>query len=346
MSCTIVCGGQYGDEGKGKIAAYLTIKDDIRFAVRAGVGPNACHTFIVCNEETGLLEKCFTFHIPSGLINKETKLFISAGTLINPGILIHEVKRLKIEDRLYIDKNCGIITCEHVKGEEKSEHLRETIKTIGSGCGIANSERAMRKIENFADFLKGEGSKTVLKSMECDVSEEVHKALDENIDVIVEGTQGFGLSLYYGDYPYVTSKDTSASAIAADVGLGPKDVDEVICIFKVYPTRVSKGFLNDELNVDDVSKLNLIEYSGLSTNIKRVGNWDSKLARRAIMVNNPTQIALTLNGPYSSPGVRNFEALSPTVKKLVENLQEELKVPITLISTSPRIEDTIDLREL
>ncbi len=345
MSCTIVCGGQYGDEGKGKIAAYLTVKDDIRFAVRAGVGPNACHTFIVYNEDTGRLEKCFTFHIPSGLANKKTKLFISAGVLLHPKLLIQEIDKLKIEKRLFIDKNCGIIKDEHVEREEKSQHLRETIKTIGSGCGIANSERVIRKNENFADYLKGESDKSVLKSMECDVSEDIHKALYEGNDVIVEGTQGFGLSLYHGDYPYVTSKDTSASAFAADVGLGPKDVDEVVCVFKVYPTRVSKGFLYDELNADEVSKLNLIEYSGISTNIKRVGKWDSKLAQRAVIVNNPTQIALTLNGPYSSPGIKSFEALSPNVKKLVENLQEELKVPITLISTSPRIEDTVDLRD-
>ena len=66
--------------------------------------------------------------------------------------------------------------------------------------------------------------------------------------VLIEGTQGTLVSLYHGDYPYVTSKDVSASGIFSDVGVGPKRVDEVLVVFKAYLTRVGGGFLEGELS--------------------------------------------------------------------------------------------------
>ena len=70
-----------------------------------------------------------------------------------------------------------------------------------------------------------------------DVSSIVNEHIDENRSVLVEGTQGTYLSLYHGGYPYVTSKDVTASGICSDVGIGPKSVDEVLVVFKSFVTE-------------------------------------------------------------------------------------------------------------
>jgi adenylosuccinate synthase len=72
-------------------------------------------------------------------------------------------------------------------------------------------------------------------------------ALDRGENVVIEGTQGFGISLYFGSYPYVTSKDTCAAQMAADNGVGPTRVDEVIVVFKAFPTRVGEGPFSTEM---------------------------------------------------------------------------------------------------
>ncbi|KFI17986.1 adenylosuccinate synthetase, partial [Nitrosococcus oceani C-27] len=80
-----------------------------------------------------------------------------------------------------------------------------------------------------------------------DIPNQVNFALDRKENVIVEGTQGTFLSLWHGTYPFVTSKDVTASAICADVGIGPKSVDEVLVVFKSFVTRVGEGPLKNEI---------------------------------------------------------------------------------------------------
>ncbi len=84
-----------------------------------------------------------------------------------------------------------------------------------------------------------------------DVSLETNDVLDNGGDVFIEGSQGFALSLYYGTYPFVTSKDTTASTFAADVGVGPTKVDEVINVFKAYITRVGEGPFPTEISQEE-----------------------------------------------------------------------------------------------
>jgi len=200
MTCTVVVGGFYGDEGKGKLIAYLAQKDKISVAVRGGVGPNAGHTFAL----NGIKYKVRM--LPSAGLNLSTKLFIGPGVLVDPTILQTEIKTFDSQDRTFIDKNCAIIEQKHIEKDSSLNHLAEKVGTTGTGTGPANADRALRiariakEIPELAVYLE-------------DVSEAVNKALDNNENIIAEGTQGTYLSLYYGDYPYVTSKDVTASAI-------------------------------------------------------------------------------------------------------------------------------------
>ena len=176
---------------------------------------------------------------------------------------------------------------------------------------------------------------------------EVNTALDEGRDVFIEGSQGFGLSLYYGTYPFVTSKDTTASSAAADVGVGPTRIDDVIVVFKSYITRVGEGPFPSEITQGEAEKMDIEEYGTVTGRRRRVGLFDMDLARESCMINGATQIALTcVDRLYPScERVTEYSDLSAEVKQFVQEIQDETKVPVTIISTGPDLADTIDLRD-
>ena len=164
--------------------------------------------------------------------------------------------------------------------------LKEKIGSTGSGTGPANADRAMRTLKMAKDFDS-------LSSLITDVPQDINSALDAHQNVLVEGTQGTFLSLWHGTYPFVTSKDVTASGICADVGLGPTKVDEVIVVFKSYVTRVGTGPLDKELSLEDAEKKNWSEFGTVTGRQRRAADFDFDLARRAIMLNGATQISIT-----------------------------------------------------
>ncbi|MDZ4171289.1 MAG: adenylosuccinate synthetase, partial [Methanobacteriaceae archaeon] len=166
-------------------------------------------------------------------------------------------------------------------------------------------------------------------------------------DVFIEGSQGFGLSLYYGTYPFVTSKDTTASTAAADVGVGPTRIDEVIAVFKSYITRVGEGPFSTEMTQPEAEKMNLEEYGTVTGRRRGVGLFDMEMAKESCMINGATQIALTCVDRLF-PGCErttDYSELSGEIKRFIEEIEGETKVPVTIISTGPDLEDTIDLRD-
>ena len=109
MTLTIICGGFWGDEGKGKILSHLALVDKPSIVVRAGVGPNAGHTIFFEGKEYKLRL------IPSGFINPDTRLLIGAGVLINTKVLFKEIEDTKSQGKLGIDYQVGIIEDKHIK---------------------------------------------------------------------------------------------------------------------------------------------------------------------------------------------------------------------------------------
>ena len=136
MTCKVIVGGFYGDEGKGKIIAYLSIKDNPKIAVRGGVGANAGHTF-VHNNQTYKVRM-----LPSAVLNPETQLLIGAGVLITPEVLIDEARKYNAENRTIIDNHCGVIDESHITRDKENSHLKNIVGTTGTGTGPANSDRA------------------------------------------------------------------------------------------------------------------------------------------------------------------------------------------------------------
>ncbi|MBI2006288.1 MAG: adenylosuccinate synthetase [Nitrosopumilales archaeon] len=330
MPSTVIVGGFFGDEGKGKIVSYLALKDNPSIVVRGGAGPNAGHT-IADGDKVYKVRM-----LPSGFLNKSSKVMIGPGVVINPTILLKEIKDFGVSDRVFVDQRCGIIEETHV---ERDSVLKTTIGSTGSGTGPANADRAMRTLKLAKDIDS-------LSSYLKDVPTAVNQALDENKGVLVEGTQGTYLSLWHGTYPYVTSKDVTASGICSDIGLGPKKVDEVMVVFKSYVTRVGEGPLENELASDTISKNGWSEWGTVTGRQRRAAEFSFSLAKKAIMLNSATQIAITkLDVLFPSCAHKtSYASLDGEAKSFIKNIEDKLGVPVTLIGTGPAINDIIDKR--
>jgi len=163
---------------------------------------------------------------------------------------------------------------------------------------------------------------------------------------MVEGTQGTFLSLYHGTYPYVTSKDVTASQACADVGIGPTDVDDVMIIFKAYVTRVGEGPLEGQLRREEVLRRGWMEHGTVTGRERRAAPFDFKLAKRAVQLNGATQIALTkLDVLYpKAERVREYGNLPKEARDFVSTIERETNIPVTLLGTGPDEKDIIDKR--
>ncbi len=195
MPSTVLVGGFFGDEGKGKIVSYLAKNDNPSIVVRGGAGPNAGHT---------IKDGSTTYKVrmlPSGFLNKDAKVMIGPGVVVNPEVFFKEIEEYSVSGRAFLDNHCGIIEQSHLDQDSKGR-LKEKIGSTGSGTGPANAERAMRTLKMAKDVES-------LSSYVIDVPNEVNSALKDKKNVLVEGTQGTHLSLWHGTYPFVTSKGHS-----------------------------------------------------------------------------------------------------------------------------------------
>ncbi|MDI1494985.1 MAG: Adenylosuccinate synthetase [Cenarchaeum symbiont of Oopsacas minuta] len=333
MPTTVVVGGFFGDEGKGKIISHLVLADSPHIVVRGGAGPNAGHT---------IKHEGRTFKVrmlPSGFLNKSSDIMIGPGVVVDPDVLFKEIASIGAEDRTYIDANCGIIEDVH-KSKDTQGQLKEKIGSTGSGTGPANAARAMRVLKMAEQFEP-------LKKYIIDVPARINKSLDKNENVLVEGTQGTFLSLWHGTYPYVTSKDVTASGICADVGIGPTRVDEVMVIFKSYVTRVGTGPLEGELSEEEISKRRWGEFGTVTGRARRAAEFNFDLAKRAVMLNGATQIAITKMDVLfpECAHINDYASMPQSVKNFIENIEEKLRVPVTLVGTGPSSIDIVDRRD-
>jgi adenylosuccinate synthase len=333
LSVDVVVGGQFGDEGKGKIVSYLTRKDDIRHAVRAGVGANAGHTVVLDSGTSYML-----IHVPAGFVNPNAKLYIAAGTLINVDVLLDEIDFLHLQGRIYVDENCGLVDSRYVSAEKRNRSL-DKIGSTRCGTSEGNAHRAMRRVRTAKDEER-------LKPLLANVSFALEEALRKGENVLIEGTQGVGLSLYHGTYPYVTSKDVTTASLLADVGLGFRWLRNVYLVCRPFPVRIAEGPLFNEMTSTDIDRMQLWEYSVHMNKPKRVGRFDFQLLQKAIRLTGANIIALTHldSVDRSIYGCRDYSLLTSPTRDFICTIEEHGKVAIKLISTSPLLSDVVDLR--
>lgn len=355
-SVTVVLGGQAGSEGKGKFAGYLAIKDSFRTAV-SNFMPNAGHTWV---SDDG--EKIMVQQLPQAVVNPITDLFISAGAAIDINTLMSEMERYNARCRTYIHPRAMIIEERHKLAEAKSlNRISSTLK----GCGHALADkvarndgvRLARDVKELAPWVMDEGA----------FEKALMDELDLGHDILVECPQGFDLDINHGlEYPYCTSRQTTAAQAIADAGLPPQVVEEVIAVIRPYPIRVgnvydSQGNLvgtsgtyldAKEITWEEVARRGGVpreeihEYTTVTGKLRRVFEMHWDRLRQMVRVNGVTQIALNFANyiDYSVTGARDPEQLTDKVRDFIKRIEDETSVPVTLIGTGPKHSDIIDLR--
>ncbi|MGB9741214.1 MAG: adenylosuccinate synthetase [Candidatus Bathyarchaeia archaeon] len=332
MPCTVIAGAFWGDEGKGKIISYLALKDKLDVCVRTG-SVNAAHT-------VWLEGKRYALHmVPATFVFKKCRLLIGAGSNVHVAQFLKEVEETNVKDRIGVDAQASIIEAKHSEQDKTSAHLKG-IGTTGWGVGPAIEERVRRTAKLARDVPE-------LKPYITDVAEEANNAIDAGKKVLLEGTQGFMLSLFHGTYPYVTGRDTSASAICSEAGVGPTKVDDVLIVFKAFMTRVGAGPLPGELTKEEAIRRGWFETAAGTGRDRRSAPFNFEVARRAVKVNGATQAALTkLDSVYPQcKGARSFDALPKEAREFIVEIERQVGVPVVLIGTGPEALDIIDRRK-
>jgi adenylosuccinate synthase len=344
MPVTVVVGGQYGSEGKGKMVSHLAQTSQGAISVVRSGGSNAGHTAQGGGKTYRLRQ------LPSGVVADHCSLYMGAGMLIDLPVLLREIEETGVEPwRLRIDRNAALIESAD-SAYEAQAGLRNRIGSTLSGTGSATARKVLREaglplaseIEQLAPYI-------------TNVSRELNRAIDRGEHVIVEGSQGFGLSLHHADsYPYVTSRDTTASAFLSEVGLSPRLVSDIVMVVRSYPIRVAgaSGPLYREITWEDIARRAgypsvPAEYTTVTGMLRRVGEFDWDLVERAVEINRPT--ALAVHGldylDYSDFGATEWSELGTRTKRFVQELESRLYVPVHFLFTGPDGHHLIDLRE-
>jgi adenylosuccinate synthase len=332
VPCTVIVGAFWGDEGKGKIISYLALKDKLDFCVRTG-SVNAAHTVW----DKG---KRYALHmVPAAFLYPKCRLLIGAGANVQVPRLLEEVELTKVGGRMGVDVQASIIEEKHAIQDKTSAHLK-SIGTTGWGVGPALEERVRRTAKLAKDVPE-------LQPFLTDSVTEINDGLDSGKKVLLEGTQGFMLSLYFGTYPYVTGRDTGASAIASEAGVGPTRVDDVLIVYKSFMTRVGAGPLPGEITKEEAIKRGWFETAAGTGRDRRSAPFDFELARKTARINGATQAAVTkLDSMFPGvKGARKFEALTGEAKKFIREVEDHAGVPVVLIGTGPDALDIIDVRK-
>ena len=343
MSITVVVGGQFGSEGKGKICAHLAMTDNVDYMVRCG-GPNSGHTVDVRGQRYQLHQ------VPAGFINPNTRLLIAAGALINPVVFLREVQTCGLDpQRIGIDRNAGVIE-EVDLANEKSLDLSGRLGSTTTGVGSAVSRRVLRE----SDFRLAKDH-PALTPFVTSVRDELASGVCEGKSIVVEGTQGFGLSLYHADkWPYRTSRDTTAHSFLGEVGLGVRDY-EVIMAIRTYPIRVAgnSGPLPNEISWEGVQQESgyphpIAEYTTTTKRLRRVARFDWSVVDQAVVANAPTQIAL--HGAdyidYVNYGATDWSNLTYNTCQFIDHLETRLGSSVVFVGTGPTNEHIVDRREV
>jgi len=327
MPVTVIVGGQFGSEGKGKVAHALALRQSATVAVRVG-GPNSGHTVIDPSGSPIILRQ-----LPTAAILPGVTCVLGAGSYVDPDLLLREIGRIGLRpDRLKIDPNAAVITARE-KEEEASTTLRRDIGSTLSGTGAAVGRRVAR-----VRSLRLAKDEPLLKAFLGDACHLLRNTLDHGERVIVEGTQGFGLSLLHSpNFPFVTSRDTTAAGFIAEAGLSPMDVDSIVLVIRTFPIRVSgnSGPLPNEIDWETVqaqslSLTKIVERTSVTRAIRRVGRFDAEIVRRAIVVNRPNLIALN-HLDYIDAAVSERNEMTPKAAAFVADVESRLDAPINYL---------------
>lgn len=330
---TIVVGGQYGGEGKGKICSYLGLVNEYKYVCRTG-GVNSSHAVKNGNSFYKLRM------VPASAVVGDSVYLYGAGSLIHIETLKREMALLGVkESSVIIDPRAGVVSDEIVAAQRRDSRYAMIGSTL-TGTGYATAERSLRRLKLASDYPE-------LTRHLGDVALLLSQSQADGLPVLMEGHQGAGLSNYHGDYPFTSSRDCGAAAILSEVGLGPRMDLDIVLTIKMFPTRNHEGRLPNELSESTAKHIGVIESGGGSWGVpdrtRRVAQIHWEDIERAILLNSPTSIALT-GFDYAFPSARRATSVSmlpPQAERFLAEMERRTGLPVELVSTGPDVRDTI-----
>ena len=318
----ILVGGQWGDEGKGKVIDYLASK--AHMVIRTQGGNNAGHTVVTEHGE-------FKFQLmPSGILYPHVTCIIGNGVVVDPIVLLREITQLRergIEPKkLMVSERAHMVMRYHPLFDQLEEESRgddrlgttwrgigpaysDKVRRIGFRIGDLQKEAFMRKklafvvgqvknpiltklyekepydLENMlAEYM---GYARELDPFIQDTFPTIQDALDSGANILLEGAQATMLDLDFGTYPYVTSSNPTAGGAMTGSGIPPTKVDLTIGVFKAYTSRVGYGPFPSELldEVGDQIRERGHEFGTVTGRPRRIGWFDSAVARYSVRLN-------------------------------------------------------------
>ncbi len=331
MPAVVAIGGQWGDEGKGRVVDLLARHASI--VVRYSAGNNAGHTIV---NDKGK----FALHlIPAGIFYPDKTAIIGNGLVIDPQALIDEITMLETRgvstERLRVSDRAHLVMPWHPIIDQQEEQFRgkSAVGTTGKGVGPAFSDKVGRWGIRMSELADAEGFMSRLRLVldyknemltrlygvepldfdhvyetyrehwarlapyVTDTSLICHEALRRGDRILLEGAQGSLLDLDAGTYDYVTSSVPTSMAGGAAVGAGiaPRDIDRVVGVYKAYQTRVGNGPMPTELFGREGDRLRDAgqEYGTTTGRPRRCGWFDSVAGRYTIRLNGCHSISLT-----------------------------------------------------
>jgi adenylosuccinate synthase len=333
MPVSVVVGGQFGSEGKGKVALELARLRGAVAAIRVG-GPNSGHTAIDVSGKARVFRQ-----LPTAVLLRDVACVIGAGSYIDPDVLLSEIASADISPaRLLVDPEAALIQPEH-REQERQSGLRERIGSTLSGTGGAVAARVQR--DPHLRFAKDDRR---LQAFVRPVRAWLRSRLREGGRIIIEGTQGFGLSLLHsGHYPHATSRDTTAAGFVAEAGLSPLDVDEVALVIRTFPIRVAgaSGPLADEIDWETLTKesgssVPLEEKTSVTARPRRIARFDPEIVRRAIEANAPTLVWMN-HLDYVDARVSGLTSITYKALSFIVRVEGEIGRSIDYIGTGPSV---------
>ena len=330
MPAYAVIGGQWGDEGKGKVIDYLAGQVDS--VVRYAGGNNAGHTVVNDQGE-------FQLHlVPSGICWPGVSGIIGNGVVVDPDALLRELDELDSRgidvSRFYVSERAHLIMPYHVllDGLEEGAKGAAAIGTTGRGVGPAYTDKVSRLGIRVGDLLDLEGALAARLEQALSFKNEVitkiygeeplalekvlkqcarwgdrlrpyiqpteqivQDMLHEGKNILLEGAQGTLLDIDHGSYPYVTSSSPSVGGACTGLGLNPQAIAGVVGVFKAYSTRVGSGPMPSEIHGERAEELRekAHEYGVTTGRARRVGWFDAVAGQYSQQINGLTGMVLT-----------------------------------------------------
>ncbi|MHB9091996.1 MAG: adenylosuccinate synthase, partial [Chloroflexota bacterium] len=329
MAVVAVVGGQWGDEGKGKIVDLLG--EQCQYVVRYNGGNNAGHT--VMNQFGN-----FAMHtVPSGIFSPDTVCVVGNGVVVNPRAILEELAGVAASGarlgRLVISDRAHVVMPYHLKLDQLEEACRGSgsIGTTGRGIGPAYSDKYNRVGIRMGDLVDEDLFRSRLAAtiatknrvLAClygadplsyeqvleeyqgyarqlapyvgDAGALLQSAASRGENILLEGAQGSMLDVDFGTYPYVTSSSVVAGGGFVGSGIPPRYAVHVLGIYKAYCSRVGAGPFPTELFDDTASHIREVghEYGTTTGRPRRIGWFDAVAGRFAADLNGLASIALT-----------------------------------------------------